>query len=547
VAESQELRADGLLVKLADFGLARMRSSQTQLTLPASVLGTPEYMSPEQARGEADIDERTDLYSAGVVLYEMLTGRTPFRCDTPTATIHQILNEEPHDPRKFDKSIDPVLASLALRLMAKRREERLASAGEALKALEAGARVRRPRTVQPGFRRVALAVVLVGALGAGAWWLSRIGRAGEGLTEVRTVEYKDGGRTRYALEGRYGNRADWERLNWVLPNYRGEIRAATLADLDGTGDHKVLVAGLMQPLGENDVALVAFNADRTERWRCSLTPNPNELWPNCVRKDPWLCDRVVAKDLDGKPVAELVAVARTNSCEYPARISVVDAASGGIRSTFWHMGLIVDVCVIGNFFDDGRPALVAWGTNNKLDGFDDDQRPGFESRRDGDDPPRTEWDYVPMLVILDPAAAKMEGLGPPRTRRLDWLVGDDAPPARPYAYAFLDMAHDELQGRRRPGSDVRDRVEPQDAATIDTIFVLAEGERSTESAWLNVMVDRGPVGARGKHGGAHLKLDRSLNITNVMRAPGEPASEDWWSEHWHVIIREGEYLPDAAP
>ena len=122
-------------VKIVDFGLARMRGSQTQLTLADSVLGTPEYMSPEQARGDEDIDHRTDLYSAGVVLYELLTGHTPFKADTPTATIRRILDEAPAPPRSLSGDVDPHLASLALWLMAKRPEDRPNSARVAAEAL----------------------------------------------------------------------------------------------------------------------------------------------------------------------------------------------------------------------------------------------------------------------------------------------------------------------------------------------------------------------------------------------------------------------------
>ena len=130
--------AHGHLVKIADFGLALMITGQTRMTMPDSLLGTPEYMSPEQARGDENIDHRTDLYSAGVVLYEMLTGRTPFRADTPTAVIHQILHDEPANPRMLIDSADPVLASLAMRLMTKERGERFDSSAEATAALNAG-------------------------------------------------------------------------------------------------------------------------------------------------------------------------------------------------------------------------------------------------------------------------------------------------------------------------------------------------------------------------------------------------------------------------
>jgi len=129
---------DRSVIKLADFGLALMASGATRMTLPDSVLGTPEYMSPEQARGNDPIDHRADLYSAGVVLYEMLTGTTPFKAEKPSAVVHHILHEEPADPRTIVKGVDANLASLAIRLIAKRPEDRFEAATDAEVALEAG-------------------------------------------------------------------------------------------------------------------------------------------------------------------------------------------------------------------------------------------------------------------------------------------------------------------------------------------------------------------------------------------------------------------------
>ena len=90
----------GPFVKIADFGLAQMRAAQGRITLPAAILGTPEYMSPEQARGADHVDARSDLYSAGVVLYEMLAGRTPFAADSVTATLHRVSREDAVSPTR---------------------------------------------------------------------------------------------------------------------------------------------------------------------------------------------------------------------------------------------------------------------------------------------------------------------------------------------------------------------------------------------------------------------------------------------------------------
>ena len=83
-------------VKIMDFGLAKLRG-QTILTREGTTLGTVSYMSPEQARGE-EVDHRTDIWSLGVVLYEMITGKRPFKGDYEQAVIYSILNEDPKTP-----------------------------------------------------------------------------------------------------------------------------------------------------------------------------------------------------------------------------------------------------------------------------------------------------------------------------------------------------------------------------------------------------------------------------------------------------------------
>ncbi len=166
--DDEDGAGDQLIAKIADFGLARVRSAQTQLTIGDSILGTPEYMSPEQARGDAEIDHRTDLYSAGVVLYEMLTGRTPFKAGTPTATIRRILDEEPADPRVFVGDVDPYLTSVALRLIAKSSEDRFRTANEAVAALTCGYHDRRPLVRR--IRALATVILVLCVATVGGWW-----------------------------------------------------------------------------------------------------------------------------------------------------------------------------------------------------------------------------------------------------------------------------------------------------------------------------------------------------------------------------------------
>ncbi len=121
-------------VKVTDFGIARVASA-AQATLTQEALGSVHYISPEQARG-SHIDGRSDLYSAGVVLYEMLTGRLPFEGETPVSVAIQHINSIPIPPRDLNPDIPPALEAITLKSMAPKRENRYASADEMLADLE---------------------------------------------------------------------------------------------------------------------------------------------------------------------------------------------------------------------------------------------------------------------------------------------------------------------------------------------------------------------------------------------------------------------------
>ncbi len=114
-------------VKVADFGIAKMAGQSTELTMAGSVMGSPQYLSPEQIRGE-DLDGRSDIFSLGVVLYEILSGKRPFEGDTITTLVYQILHKEP-PPVSDLRAVPPRVEELLRAMLAKGVDERIASAG----------------------------------------------------------------------------------------------------------------------------------------------------------------------------------------------------------------------------------------------------------------------------------------------------------------------------------------------------------------------------------------------------------------------------------
>jgi serine/threonine protein kinase len=126
-------------VKILDFGLAKLKGS-SKLTKEASTLGTVQYMSPEQARGE-DVDRRSDIWSIGAVLYEMLTARQPFRGDYDQHVIYSILHDEPEPPGLFRDDVPPELERIVRKAMRKDRNERYQDTDAILSDLRAGDRM----------------------------------------------------------------------------------------------------------------------------------------------------------------------------------------------------------------------------------------------------------------------------------------------------------------------------------------------------------------------------------------------------------------------
>ncbi len=125
-------------VKVTDFGIAKVTGQSTELTVAGSVMGSPQYLSPEQIRGE-ELDGRSDIFSLGVVLYELLSGKRPFDGDTITTLVYQILHKDPPPISTLRGDLPPRVETLLNAMLAKDSAERLATAGlvaEELAAIE---------------------------------------------------------------------------------------------------------------------------------------------------------------------------------------------------------------------------------------------------------------------------------------------------------------------------------------------------------------------------------------------------------------------------
>ncbi len=136
----RDIKSDNILitptgdVKITDFGLAKLKGA-TRITQVGSTLGTAAYMSPEQAQGE-DLDARSDIFSCGVVIYELLTGKLPFRGDHQAALLYAVITEDPQPIARFNGKVSPEIERIVAKALAKDREARYQHVDEMLADLK---------------------------------------------------------------------------------------------------------------------------------------------------------------------------------------------------------------------------------------------------------------------------------------------------------------------------------------------------------------------------------------------------------------------------
>ena len=231
-------------VKVMDFGIARaMADASATMTQTQAVIGTAQYLSPEQARGEV-VDTRSDLYSTGCLLYELLTGRPPFEGDSAVAVAYQHVSEAPQPPSVVAPDVPESLDRIVLKALAKDREERYSTAAEFRADLEAAAR--NGEVSAPAIGAMAAAAANPAAptqvLGAEAPPATEPEQAP--LEEMESAEEEEGGRSNKALVWilvAIGllTAAGIAFLVWDRGN---DVETATVPDLTGMTEEEVTQA-----------------------------------------------------------------------------------------------------------------------------------------------------------------------------------------------------------------------------------------------------------------------------------------------------------------
>ena len=316
------------LVKILDFGLAKLTEPAHQLngitaaTAPGFVLGTVPYMSPEQVRGEL-ADHRSDIFSFGVVLYEMLAGRRPFQGDTAFDTISAILKEDPPDLGQLVRGLSPGIKRIVERCLEKNTDDRFQSAADLGFALEPTSELSRPvvqsHTRRFGWRSVAalglLLVAIAAAFVAGGQFLPREPTQFRQLTfrrgTVQAARFAPDGNTIVYAAAWEGNPAELFTTRPESPEARSlQMTSTGLFALSSKGD----MAVVLEPSG--------FGIVSGTLGRAALAGGvPRQLLPSAVAAD-W--------SPDGTGLAVVQASGGRSVLQYPIGHTLYDPSPSNI-------------------------------------------------------------------------------------------------------------------------------------------------------------------------------------------------------------------------
>ena len=262
-------------VKVMDFGIARaMSDAQATMTQTAQVIGTAQYLSPEQARGER-VDSRSDLYSTGCLLYELLTGRPPFTGDSPVAIAYQHVRENPVPPSRVDPDVPPWADAIVLKAMAKSPADRYQTAADMRADLQRAASgmpvAAAPPTrfdMYPQTQRMGTGAMMAGA-----------------TSQIPPVEDYDYGGQGYD-RGRRGGGTSRRWIPWVLGLVLvvGVVAAAAYYLLAGAGKTYAVPLVNNEPVAQAEAQITAAHLRSTVVYRTSssvtqglvINSNPQE-------------------------------------------------------------------------------------------------------------------------------------------------------------------------------------------------------------------------------------------------------------------------------
>jgi len=332
-------------VKLADFGLARhWEGTETRVTETEGLVGTVEYLSPEQALGDL-LDARSDLYSLGVVLFEMLAGKVPLRGDSAIGTIVAHIRQEPPEVRKLRPEAPPWLAAVVARLLAKDRERRYATAADVLADLGARRARRAPRRLRKplllgGAAALALLLAALAFVPVFPWNRPR-------LTRI----VSDGAGAALALDGE--GRILWRRER-AEPG-----RDVALARL---GEGRVGAVAVRGGRDEPKKALEVLDAlSGRVAWEMSL-PDPSYAFQGFAKT--FLPGALYPFDADGDGVDE-VAVGFQQVPLWPSTTFVCDVSRRRVLSAFYASGHHYPSASV-DVDGDGRRELILLGFANRM-------------------------------------------------------------------------------------------------------------------------------------------------------------------------------------